>query len=277
MASKPAPSSKTTPSSSNVQSTNNNKKNEQVPNETTHVDKTVRPPSAQKTPVTDAAAAGISPGASAAGSGEVNSSTVTSQERPPSASKQPATTASNENRPGSAAKQTSDDAALQKKDDPTITPALGDATAAVTNARPPSGNTKLEDTVAKNAISAGTGSRLGSASRKQDDGAASNSTASPGARPASGTKKPGETTSNHGTTEQQDASAAPIDPNDPNITKPVIGRPASGAKKESLEELVGGPVASASPPISSSVETPAAPAGPPPPTPRAGSASKKPT
>jgi hypothetical protein len=148
MASKPAPSSKTTPSSSNVQSTNNNKKNEPVPNETTNVDKTVRPPSAQKTPVTDAAAAGISPGASAAGSGEVNSSTVTSQERPPSASKQPATTASNENRPGSAAKQTSDDAALQKKDDPTTTPALGDATAAVTNARPPSGNTKLEDTVA---------------------------------------------------------------------------------------------------------------------------------
>jgi hypothetical protein len=152
MSSKPASSSKTTSSSSNVQSTNN-KKHEPVAKETSK--EIARPPSASKTvgdtqttPVIDTAAAGVSPGASAAGNGEVVSSTLTTSERPPSANKQLVTTASNENRPASASKQTSEDAALSNKVDPTVTPPLGDATATTANLRPPSGNKKSGDITA---------------------------------------------------------------------------------------------------------------------------------
>jgi hypothetical protein len=262
MSSKPASSSKTTSSSSNVQSTNN-KKHEPVAKETSK--ESVRPPSASKTvgdtqttPVIDAAAAGVSPGASAAGNGEVASSTLTTSERPPSANKQLVTTASNENRPASASKQTSEDAALSNKVDPTITPSLGDATATTTNLRPPS---------------ASTGSRAGSASQKQGDAATTNPTTVPsGSRPGSAAIKQGETTTSNSTTEQQDTSAVPIDPNDPNITKPVIGRPGSGVKKESIDENFAVPAAAAFMP--QPVDTPAAPAGPS--TPRVGSASKNP-
>jgi hypothetical protein len=186
----PAPSSEASSSSSNVQSTNNKTNEEsskETNKETTTVEKSTRPPSAQKT------TADISKASVTATTGENVSPTYTSHERPPSANKQPAATTTTETRPGSAAKNSSQDTVNRPssaaKVDPTVTPSLDATTDAKTSSRPPSANKKPEDTTASS------------------------------------------TTIGH-----QDTSA-PIDPNDPNIAKPIIGRPSSGGKKESTEGL----------------------------------------
>jgi hypothetical protein len=130
---------------------------------------------------------------------------------------------------------------------------------------------KSGDAIANNRISASVGSRPPSASKNQDD-TANSTTAQSGSRPPSAAKTQGETA----TTEQQDTSAAAVDPNNPNVTQPVIGRPGSGIKKESTGVNLATPAAAAQV-VPQSGDTTAAPAGPPPPsTPRAGSASKKP-
>ncbi|CAF4488385.1 unnamed protein product [Rotaria sp. Silwood1] len=200
--------------------------------------------------------------------------TVQSSSRPPSAIKQPATATTNETRPGSAAKNSSQDTtnrpASAVKVDSTVTPALDATTArppsasqkqdgtttnnttiAPPGSRPPSAAKKTEDTVANTTTSVQPGSRQPSAVKKPEDtttntaatatpssrppSATNAATAPPGSRPPSANRKQEGAAENISTVGQPDTSA-PIDPNDPNITKPIIGRPPLAAKNETSEE-----------------------------------------
>ncbi|CAF5198110.1 unnamed protein product, partial [Rotaria magnacalcarata] len=131
-------------------------------------------------------------------------------------------------RPSSAAKTTDGTASNDASNAVTSQRPASASVAAVSGSRPPSAAKKSEVSAASNIASAPPGSRPPSASV---------GAAAAGSRPSSALKKTDDVTATY-TIVEQDATLPKIDPNDPNITQPIIGRPPGAAKNLGTEEAI---------------------------------------
>ncbi|CAF3075568.1 unnamed protein product [Rotaria socialis] len=223
MSSTPAPSSDAAPSA-RVQSASNKPKEESSTenrNAATTAQSSSRPPSAIKQSVT-----GENRPASAA---KGDSTAI------PALDPLAAAVAAASARPQSATKNTDGPASNDASNAVTSKrPASASAAAAAPGSRPPSAAKKSEDSAASNIASAPPGSRppsasVGAAAAGSRPPSASVGAAAAGSRPSSAIKKTDDVTATY-TIVEQDATLPKIDPSDPSITQPIIGRPPGAAK-----------------------------------------------